>query len=151
MFGGALFMLLGLSLEKLHEAHAETLPGRGWGVRRHCLERRARASRNFASSGPHPCEGHGDNAGRNGEGDHRSRREATHCHVPVCQGIWILKPSSRRRPVALAPRPLHRSELMLLSHSRTRARLHLTAHRAVPVSVVRFNLQHKRTRKRARC
>ena len=57
LFGGAIFMVLGLSLEKLHEAHAETLPGGGWGVRRHCLERRARASRNFASSGPRPSEG----------------------------------------------------------------------------------------------
>ena len=89
LFGGAIFMVLGLSLEKFHEARAETLPGGGWGVRRHCLERRARASRNFASSGPRPSEGHGGNAGRNGEGDHTSRREATYCHVPVCQGTRL--------------------------------------------------------------
>ena len=78
LFGGAIFMVLGLSLEKFHEARAETLPGGGWGVRRHCLERRARASSNFASSGPHPSEGHSDNAGRNGEGDPHepTRRDA---------------------------------------------------------------------------
>jgi hypothetical protein len=47
-------MVLGLSLEKLLEARAENLPGRGRGVRRHCLEGRARASSHFASSGRHP-------------------------------------------------------------------------------------------------
>jgi hypothetical protein len=38
LFGGAIFMVLGLSLEKFHEDQAETLPGGGWGARRHCLE-----------------------------------------------------------------------------------------------------------------
>ena len=110
LFGGAIFMVLGLSLEKFHEDQAETLPGGGWGARRHCLEGRARASRNFASSGPRPSEGRRAPNEREGA---RTAKAAPHANEVAVRswrvlsnGIHILS-ISQLRPSA----PVSRSSI----------------------------------------
>jgi hypothetical protein len=102
LFGGAIFMVLGLSLEKFHEARAETLPGGGWGVRRHCLERRARASRNFASSGPRPSEGRRAPNERESARTAKAAPHANEVAVRSWRVLW-LKIAVRRGKGALRP------------------------------------------------